>query len=86
MALAAAAHAVIIDADGAGPGAARDVKILDWAPGNTLVTAIDGASIFCHLLGDVFQFYTQASLGSFDGSAALFPHQDSTNGKKWPSA
>ena len=75
MALAAAAHAVIIDADGAGPDAARDLKILDWAPGNTLITPVGGASIFSHPLGDVFQLYTQASLGSFDGSAAQDPNR-----------
>jgi hypothetical protein len=69
MALAAAAHAVVIDADGAGSTSGRDIQTLQWAPGNTLITPVGNASIFSHPLGDVFQFYAQASLGSFDGSA-----------------
>jgi hypothetical protein len=71
MALAAAAHAVVIDADGAGSGSARDVNTLQWAPGNTLITPVGSASIFFHPLGDVFQFYAQASLGSFDGNTSV---------------
>ena len=70
MVLAVAAHAVILDADGSGSGSTRDIKTLQWAPGNTLITPVGSASIFFHPLGDVFQFYSQASLGSFDGSTA----------------
>jgi hypothetical protein len=70
MALAAAAHAVVIDADGSGSGSARDVNTLQWTPGNTLITPVGSASIFFHPLGDVFQFYAQASLGSFDGNTS----------------
>lgn len=68
MALAAAAHAVVIDADGSGSGSVKDVNTLQWTPGNTLITPVGSASIFFHPLGDVFQFYAQASLGSFDGN------------------
>ncbi|HVW64623.1 MAG TPA: PEP-CTERM sorting domain-containing protein [Nitrosospira sp.] len=68
--LASAAHAVVIDADGLGSGSARDVNTLQWAPGNTLITPVGGASIFFHPLGDIFQFYAQASLGSFDGNTS----------------
>jgi hypothetical protein len=70
MLLAAAAQAVIIDADGSRSGSARDIQTLQWAPGNALITPVGNASIFFHPLGDVFQFYAQASLGSFDGSAS----------------
>lgn len=69
MLLAATAQAVVIDADGSGSGSTRDIQTLQWAPGNTLITPVGNASIFSHPLGDVFQFYAQASLGSFDGSA-----------------
>jgi hypothetical protein len=68
MALAAAAQATVIDADGPGPGSAADIQTLDWASGNTLITPVGNASIFFHPLGDVFQFYAQGSLSSFDGN------------------
>src|SRR5687768_8616103 len=68
MALAAAAQAIVIDADGPGPGSAADIQTLDWASGNTLITPVGNASIFSHPLGDVFQFYAQGSLSSFDGN------------------
>lgn len=65
MMLATVSHAIIINADGGGPGSAINVKSLNWAPGNTLLTPVGGASIFTHPLGDVFQLYVHASLGGF---------------------
>lgn len=65
MMLATASHAIIINADGGGPGSAIDVKGLDWAPGNTLLTPVGNASILTHPLGNVFQLYAHASLGGF---------------------
>ncbi|ARO88119.1 hypothetical protein EBAPG3_010230 [Nitrosospira lacus] len=65
MMLATTSHAIIINADGGGAVPAMDVKGLDWAPGNTMLTPVGNASIFSHPLGDVFQLYTHASLGGF---------------------
>ncbi|HEV7929896.1 MAG TPA: hypothetical protein VGP12_07165 [Nitrosospira sp.] len=66
--LGGTAHAIAVDPDGAGLNPAIDVKGLDWAPGNTLITPVGSASIFSHPLGDVFQRYTHASLMGFEDS------------------
>jgi hypothetical protein len=66
--LAGTAHAIAVDPDGAGLNPAIDVRGLDWAPGNTLLTPVGSASIFTHPLGDVFQRYTHASLTGFEDS------------------
>ncbi|MEO7558791.1 MAG: PEP-CTERM sorting domain-containing protein [Nitrosospira sp.] len=69
MMLATASHAVVINPDGGGAAPAIEVKSLDWASGNTLLTPVGNASIFTHPLGDVFQLYAHASLGGFlDGN------------------
>jgi hypothetical protein len=65
------AHAIAVDPDGAGLDPAIDVKSLDWATGNTLITPVGGASIFSHPLGDVFQRYTHASLQGFEDSQGV---------------
>jgi hypothetical protein len=65
------AHAIAVDPDGAGLDPAVEVKGLDWAPGNTLITPVGGASIFSHPLGDVFQRYTHASLMGFEDSQGV---------------
>jgi hypothetical protein len=66
--LGGAAHAIAVDPDGAGLAPALDVERLAWAPGNSLITPVGGASIFTHPLGDVFQRYTHASLARFEDS------------------
>lgn len=66
--LSGIAHAIAVDPDGIGLNPAIEVKGLDWAPGNTLITPVGGASIFSHSLGDMFQRYTQASLRGFEDS------------------
>ncbi len=80
MLLTTAAHAVAIKPDGSGLGPAIDVRGLDWAPGNTLLTPIGNASILTHPAGDVLQLYTHASLSGFrDSSGSLIDSQGSNN-------
>src|SRR6185503_17369545 len=81
MMLTASAHAIAIKPNGIGLDPAIDVRGLDWAPGNTLLTPVGNASIFTHPVGDVFQLYTQASLSGFrDSSGDLIESQGSN---KW---
>jgi hypothetical protein len=81
MMLTASAHAIAIKPNGIGLDPAIDVRGLDWAPGNTLLTPVGNASIFTHPVGDVFQLYTQASLSGFrDSSGGLIESQGSN---KW---
>lgn len=63
--LTGAAHAVVVNPDGMGLDPAMEVRGLDWAPGNTLITPVGNASIFTHFMGDVFQLYSHASLSGF---------------------
>jgi hypothetical protein len=75
------AHAIAVDPDGAGLDPAIDVKSLDWATGNTLITPVGGASIFSHPLGDVFQRYTHASLQGFEDSQGV--GSGSSGARQW---
>ena len=81
MMLTASAHAIAIKPNGIGLDPAIDVRILDWAPGNTLLTPVGNASIFTHPVGDVFQLYTHASLSGFrDSGGGLI---DGPESNKW---
>lgn len=65
FAFSGAAQAITIDPDGAGALGAINVDVLDWTPGNSLVTPVDG-TVQVPSVGDVLQTYAHARLSSFN--------------------
>lgn len=77
------AQASTIDPDGAGGMGALNTAVLDWTPGNALVTPVGNAQVTSPQLGDQIQTYAHARLSTFNDASGnpvggLFGNQEWT--------